>query len=73
MDGIVTVIAAIIIIGYVTFAIWFVCTRKTIGGSIGAAVACMTGGLFIVSFAAVAAMVIVIIAILAFIGAALGS
>ena len=67
MDGIVTIIAAIIIIGYVILAIWFVSTRNTVSGSIGAAAACMTGGLFIASFAAAAAMILVILVMIMFI------
>ena len=72
MEGIVTFIAALMIIGYLVLAIWVVWTRKSMSASIGAAVGFFAGGIVIVQLATVVATIIVIFGVIAFIGALLG-
>lgn len=72
MEGFIHIIAIALIIGYAIFAVWFICKRQTIWGSIGSSVGLLCGGMFIVPVAeAIASFIcwgIVAAIILAFIG-----
>jgi hypothetical protein len=74
MDGIIRVAAAVLILAYVGFAVWFICRRRTVAGCIGASVCFLGGGLIVIPVAeAVAAFIcwaVIIIIVLAIIGAA---
>lgn len=76
MDGFIKVMAMILILSYIGFAIWFICKRQTIEGSIGASAGLLCGGLVIIPIAeAIASFVcwVTIIGIvLAIIGAVFG-
>lgn len=76
MDGLIGAVAAAFIISYIGIAIWFICKRQTIGGSIGASAGFLCGGLVIIPIAeALAAFVcwaIVIAVVLAIAGAVFG-
>ena len=73
MDGFIHVIAIALIIGYSAFAVWFICKRQTIWGSIGSSAGLLCGGVFIVPVAeAIASFMcwgIVVAIILAIVGA----
>ena len=73
MDGFIHVIAIALIIGYSAFAVWFICKRQTIWGSIGSSAGLLCGGVFIVRVAeAIASFIcwgIVVAIILAIVGA----
>lgn len=73
MDGFILFVTAILILAYIAFAIWMICKRQTIAGSIGTAAAFLGGGLVIIPVAEAVATflcwVIVIGIILAIIGA----
>lgn len=76
MDGFIFFVGVILILAYIGIAIWVICKRKTIEGSIGTAVAFLGGGLVIIPIAeAVATLVcwaVVICIALAVIGAVFG-
>lgn len=73
MDRFIHVIAIALIIGYSAFAVWFICKRQTIWGSIGSSAGLLCGGVFIVPVAeAIASFIcwgIVVAIILAIVGA----
>lgn len=77
MDGFIFIAAVILILVYIGVAIWVICKRQTVTGSIGAAAAFLGGGFIIIPVAeAVATFVcwaIVICIALAVIGAVFGS
>lgn len=76
MDGFIKVMAMILILSYIGFAIWFICKRQTIEGSIGASAGLLCGGLVIIPIAEAIASFIwwvtVIGIVLAIIGAVFG-
>ena len=51
MDGFIYITAIALMIGYAVFAVWFICKRQTIWGSIGASVGLLCGGVCIVPVA----------------------
>ena len=77
MDKFILFTAFILILAYIGVAIWVICKRQTVGGSVGAAAGFLGGGLFIIPIAeAVATFIcwaIVICIVLAVIGAVFGS
>lgn len=76
MDGVINVAAILLIVAYVGLAIWVITKRQTVGGSIGASVGFMLGGLVIVPVAGMIASLVVwaiiILFALALIGAMFG-
>ncbi len=76
MEGFIGVVAVVLILVYIGFAIWFICKRQTICGSIGASAGFLCGGFVIIPIAeAIATFVcwaIVIAIVLAIIGAVFG-
>lgn len=44
MEGAITVTMVLIILAYIGTAIWFICKRRTIAGSIGASIGFLGGG-----------------------------
>lgn len=76
MERFIGMMAIILILAYVSCAIWFICKRQTIGSSIGASVGFLCGGFVIIPIAEViSAFVcwsIVIVIFIAIIGAVLG-
>lgn len=76
MDGFIMVVSIVLILAYVGFAIWFICKRQTLEGSVGASVGFICGGFVVIpvamAIATFACWAIVIILILAVIGALLG-
>lgn len=73
MDGFIHIIAVALTMGYVAFAVWFICKRQTIWGSIGSSAGLLCGGVFVATVAeAVASFIcwsIVVVIILVIIGA----
>ena len=73
MDGFIHVVAIALIICYMVFAVWFICKRQSVWGSIGSSAGLLCGGLIIVTVAETIASFIcwgiVIAIILAIIGA----
>ena len=73
MDGFIHVIAIALIIGYSAFAVWFICKRQSIWGSMGSSAGLLCGGVCIVPVAeAIASFIcwgIVVAIILAIVGA----
>ena len=73
MDGFIHIVAIALIIGYVAFAVWFICKRQSVWGSIGSSAGLLCGGVIIVPVAeAIASFIcwgIVIAIVLAIIGA----
>lgn len=73
MDGFIHITAIVLIIGYVAFAVWFICKRQSVWGSIGSSAGLLCGGVIIVPVAeAVASFIcwgIVVAIVLAIIGA----
>ncbi len=72
MEGIIAVVAIVLVLAYIGFAIWFICTRNSVGKSIGASVGCICGGFVIIPIAQVIAtivcwgiVVLIVLAILA--------
>ena len=51
MGGIIGIATAVLVIAYVGVAIWFICKRKTIQGSVGASAGFIGGGLIIIPIA----------------------
>lgn len=76
MEGFIGVATIVLILAYIGFAIWFICKRQTVGGSIGASAVFLCGGLVVIPAAeAIATFVcwaIVIALVLAIIGAIFG-
>lgn len=76
MEGFIFFVGVVLVLAYIGGAIWAICKRQTIGGSIGTAVAFLGGGLVVIPIAeAVATFVcwaIVICIALAVIGAIFG-
>lgn len=76
MEGFISVVVVILVLAYIGFAIWFICKRETIGGSIGASAGFLCGGLVIIPVAeAIATFIcwaLVIVIVLAIIGAIFG-
>ena len=58
MDGFIHVTAIALIIGYVAFAVWFICKRQTVLGSILSSVGLSFGALIIGPLAEAAAYII---------------
>lgn len=77
MDGFIFFAAVILILAYIGVAIWVICKRQTVAGSVGAAAAFMGGGFIIIPIVeAVATFIcwtIVVCIGLSVIGAILGS
>lgn len=72
MESIIGVVAVGLVLAYIGFAIWFICTRQTVGKSIGASAACICGGFVVIPLAQVIAaivcwgvLIILVLAILA--------
>jgi len=69
MEGIIAVVAVILVVAYIGFAIWLICTRDSVGKSVGASIGCICGGFVIIPVAQVIATIlcwgIVIIIVLA--------
>lgn len=76
MEGFIEAAAVVLIIAYIGFAVWFICTRQTLWGSIGASAGFLCGGFVIIPVAvAVATFIVwavVIVIVLAIIGALFG-
>lgn len=76
MGGIISIVGVVLIITYIGLAIWAICSRESVGGSIAASAGFLCGGLVIVPVAeAIATFVVwavVIAIILAIIGSVLG-
>lgn len=76
MEGIIRIVAVTLILAYIGVAIWVICKRRTIAGSVGASTGFVCGGLVIIPVAeAIATFVcwaVVIIIALAIIGAIFG-
>lgn len=51
MDGIIGVATVILILTYIVSAIWVICERESIGGSIGASLGFVCGGVVIIPIA----------------------
>lgn len=51
MDGIIGVATVILTLVYIGFAIWVICERESIGGSIGASLGFVCGGVVIIPIA----------------------
>lgn len=51
MGGFIHIAAIALIIGYVVFAVWFICRRQSVLGSIGAAAGLLCGSMIIVPLA----------------------
>ena len=76
MEGVIGVVAVLLIIAYIGVAIWVICKRQTIGESVATSAGFLCGGLIIIPVAeAVATFVVwavVIAVVLVIIGAVLG-
>lgn len=76
MEGFILFTTILLVLTYVGIAVWTICKRESVAGSVGTAAAFLGGGLVVVSIAeAVATFLcwaIVIGIILAIIGAVLG-
>lgn len=76
MEGIISVVGVVLVIAYISVAIWVICKRESIGGSIAASAGFLCGGFVIVPIAeAIATFVVwavVIVIVLTIIGAILG-
>ena len=76
MEGSISVATVVLILVYIGVAIWFICKRKTIQGSVGASAGFLCGGLIIIPIAEAIATficwVIVIGIVLFIIGAIFG-
>ena len=77
MEGFIGVVAVVLILAYIGAAIWVICKRQTIGGSIAASAGFLCGGLIVIPVAeAVATFVcwaVAIAIVIAIIGAVFGS
>lgn len=51
MDGFIEVATIVLILGYITVAIWSICTRKTVAGSVGASAGFLCGGFVVIPIA----------------------
>lgn len=58
MEGFIGIVATIIVLAYIVVAIWLICSRETLGGSIGTSIGMTCGGFIIVPLAGVIATVI---------------
>ena len=76
MEGVISIVGVVLVIAYIGLAIWVICNRESIGGSIAASAGFLCGGLVIIPVAeAIATFVVwavVITIALAIIGAMLG-
>lgn len=76
MEGLIRIAAAVLILAYTGCAVWAICRRRTIVGSIGASTVFLCGGIVIIPVAeAVAAFVcwtVVLVIGLAVLGAVFG-
>lgn len=76
MDGFIGIVAIVLVLAYIGFAIWLICGRETLGGSIGTSIGMLCGGFVIVPLAEVIATVVcwivVVGIVLAIIGAVFG-
>jgi hypothetical protein len=76
MGGIISILTVVLVLAYVGAAIWFICKRRTIHGSVGASAGFLCGGLIIIPIAEAIATficwVIVIGLVLFLIGALFG-
>lgn len=76
MEGFIESAAVVLVIAYIGFAVWFICTRETLRSSIGASVCFLCGGFVIIpASVAVATFIvwaIVIAIVLAMIGVLFG-
>ena len=76
MEGFIGVVAVLLIIAYIGVAIWVICKKQTVGGSVAVSAGFLCGGLIIIPVAEAVATfvcwVIVIAIILAIIGALFG-
>lgn len=76
MEGIIGVTAVVLIVIYIGLAIWVICKRRTVAGSIGASAGFLCGGLVMVpaasSIAAFICWTAVIAIVLTIIGAVFG-
>lgn len=51
MDGFIHVAAIALIIAYIAFSVWLICTRQTIWAGVGSSVGLLCVGLFIIPIA----------------------
>lgn len=51
MEGIIGIVTVILILAYIGLAIWVICERESIGGSIGASLGFVCGGVVIIPIA----------------------
>lgn len=76
MDDFIFFVSAVLVLVYTGAAIWVICKRQTIGGSIGTAAAFLGGGLVVISIVEIVATflcwAILISVVLAIIGAVFG-
>lgn len=76
MEGVIGLVTVVLILAYIVLAIWVICKRRTIGGSVGASVGFACGGLVIIPIAEAIATfvcwVVVIGIVLCIIGAVFG-
>lgn len=73
MDGFISVVAVVLILAYIGFAIWTICKRCSVAGSVGASVGFLCGGAVIIPIAQTIATVICWIAVVALVLAVLGA
>ena len=76
MEGFIEAATVVLVMAYIGFAVWFICKRRTLLGSIGASVSFLCGGFVIIPVAVEVATFIVwavvIAIVLAIIGAMFG-
>lgn len=51
MDGFIEIATIVLILGYIAVAIWSICTRKTVTGSVGASAGFLCGGFVVIPIA----------------------
>lgn len=51
MEGIIGIVTVMLILAYIGLAIWVICERESIGGSIGASLGFVCGGVVIIPIA----------------------
>lgn len=51
MEGFISVVAIVLILAYIGLAIWTICKRRSVAGSVGASVCFLCGGVVIIPIA----------------------
>ena len=51
MEGFISIATIVLLLGYIAVAIWLICTRKTVAGSIGTSAGFLCGGFVVISIA----------------------